>query len=350
MRIVQAGLGSWGRSWATVVAEAEGVALVAVADPAPAAREWAVEGLGLEPGRCFTSVAEAVAATGCEAVLVATPPATHRAVAGAALGAGKHVLVEKPLALELTEARAMVAAARGAGRVLMVAQNYRHRREARLLRRLVGEGAVGELVAVRVAFRREVRPFLPVGDYRWGMRHPLLFEMGIHHLDLLRTIAGRDVTEVYARSWPVPGGGFVHDPAVSAVLTLEGGVVVAYEGALTPYGPETSWNGEWELLGEGGRLRWTGDPADAIGGEVTLEMVGGPAKRLPVPEPAVEDRAAVLDAFRVAAASGEEPETGGADNLRSLAAVLGCARSIETGKVVRVADLLDEAPTATRRG
>jgi len=343
MRIVQAGVGRWGIGWAASLRATPPFELVAIADPTPAAREEAVARLGLPAARCFGSLAEALAAVGCEAVLVATPPASHRAVAEAALAAGRHVLVEKPLATDLGDALALVGAARAAGRILMVSQNYRYRRAARMLRSVVAGGALGELTAVSVGFRREVRSFLAADDFRWGMRQPLLLEMGVHHLDLVRMITGREIETVFARSWPIPGGGFAHAPAVSAILTLAGGAVVTYGGALTPYGPQTSWNGDWELVGERGRLRWLAETAEDSRGAVVLEPRDGGPERLALPAPATEDRAAVLDAFRAAVATGAAPETSGADNAKTLAAVLACARSAETGEVVDVARFLETA-------
>src|SRR5215210_3946283 len=95
LRVVQAGLGTWGRSWAGVVAGASGIDLAAVVDPDPEARGH----VDATPG--YGVLEEALAAVGCDAVLVASPPGTHHAVAKAALGAGKHVLCEKPLATSL---------------------------------------------------------------------------------------------------------------------------------------------------------------------------------------------------------------------------------------------------------
>ena len=63
---------------------------------------------------------------------------------------------------------------------------------------------------------------------------------------------------VFARSWRPPDRPLVHHPAVAAILDLDGGVPVVYEGDWAIHGPETSWNGAWEIIGEKGRLLWRG--------------------------------------------------------------------------------------------
>lgn len=315
--------------------DAPGVELVAVADPDPEARR-AADGI---PG--YGSVEEAVAGVGCDAVLVASPPATHHAVAKAALEAGKHALVEKPLATSLEDAFDLIRAAERAGRVLVVSQNYRFNRPFRAVQRAVAE--LGELVSVRIGCRRDTRTLFAPEDFRYSMRHPYVLDMSVHHLDLLRAATGCDVRSVYAHGWRVPDSPFVHYPAVAAMVDLEGGTPVLYEGDWATREPETSWNGEWEIVGEEGRLLWRGDTDDRGSGEVVVERWGEGPK--PVEQPSIEfvEREATLQALRAAIELGEEPETAAADNVRSLAAMLGCLRSIESGEPVSVAGMLAAA-------
>ncbi|HET7094448.1 MAG TPA: Gfo/Idh/MocA family oxidoreductase [Thermomicrobiales bacterium] len=338
MRLIQIGAGGFGRSWAELAAGATGVDLVAVVDPDPAARAWAGEALGFAPEALAATPDEAFARFEAEAALIVTPPPTHHSLALAALAAGRHVLLEKPLATSLAEAREMIAAADRASRVLMVSQNYRMRPAARAARDFVRRGALGGLVAVRVEFRRDTRALFPPGNFRYAMRHPLVLDMTIHHADLLRAITGQDVETVYARGWRVPDSPYAHDPAVVATMALAGGATVVYDGDWATRGAETSWNGDWEFIGERGRLRWTGDAADALGGVVTLEPAGEPARTLEfsASDQVVSDRPASLAAFRRAVETGAEPETAARDNIRSLAIVLACVESIERGDVVAV--------------
>ncbi|MDQ3862798.1 MAG: Gfo/Idh/MocA family oxidoreductase [Actinomycetota bacterium] len=309
-----------------------GVELAAVVDPA--ARQIA-EGV---PG--YAVLEDALAAVECDAVLVASPPGTHHSVVKAALEAGKHVLCEKPLATSLQDALDLVQAANRAQRVLIVSQNYRYNAPFRAVQRVVAGGDLGELVFIRVACRRDTRTLFPPDDFRYSMHHPYVLDMSIHHFDLIRAATGRDVRRIYARSWRVPDSPFVHDPALAALLDLEGGVPVIYEGDWATREPETSWNGEWEIVGEEGRLLWRGARGDRGTGEVVLQRRDeGPCK---VDQPTLEfvEREATLQALRAAIEGGEQPETAAADNVKSLAITLGCARSIESGEPVDVSELL----------
>ncbi len=334
--MVQVGLGLWGRSWAEVVRDAEGAELAAVVDPSPGALFFAEKGLGLPSESRHASLDVAMEKIDCDCVLVVTPPGTHHAVVAQALEAGRHVLVEKPLDTDLSGARALVQAAKRAGRILMVSQNYRFNAPFRAAQGLVRSGALGELVGMGISCRRDARELFPPGDFRYSMRHPYVVDMAVHHLDLLRAMTGRQVRSIHGRSWRAPDSPFQHHPAVAALIDLEDGTPVVYEGTWAHRGPETSWNGEWEVVGETGRLTWSGAPEDRDAGEVLLEPWGEQPRAVEQPRLALTDRAAVLHAMISAVQSGEEPETGAADNLGSLAAMLGLVESIEGGAPIEV--------------
>jgi predicted dehydrogenase len=317
-----------------VVAAAPGVDLAAVVDPDPEARGH----VGATPG--YGRLEEALAAVDCDAVLVASPPGTHHAVAKDALAAGKHVLCEKPLATSLEDAFDLVGVAERAQRILMVSQNYRYNAPFRAVQRLVMEGELGELASIRISFRRDTRSLFAREDFRYAMRHPYVLDMSIHHFDLLRAATGRDVHSVYARGWRVPDSPFVHQPAVAALLDLEGGVPVIYEGDWATHEPETSWNGDWEIIGEAGRLLWSGNLDDRGTGEVLFERWGRGSHPVEQHDLEFVEREATLQALRAAIEGGEPPETVGVDNVKSLAAMLGCVKSIESGDPVDVSALL----------
>jgi predicted dehydrogenase len=317
-----------------VVAAAPGVDLAALVDPDPEARGH----VGATPG--YGRLEEALAAVDCDAVLVASPPGTHHAVAKDALAAGKHVLCEKPLATSLEDAFDLVGVAERAQRILMVSQNYRYNAPFRAVQRLVMEGELGELASIRISFRRDTRSLFAREDFRYAMRHPYVLDMSIHHFDLLRAATGRDVHSVYARGWRVPDSPFVHQPAVAALLDLEGGVPVIYEGDWATHEPETSWNGDWEIIGEAGRLLWSGSLDDRGTGEVLFERWGRGSHPVEQHDLEFVEREATLQALRAAIEGGEPPETVGVDNVKSLAAMLGCVKSIESGDPVDVSALL----------
>jgi len=274
------------------VAGAPGVELAAIVDPDRAVLRSA----DASPG--YAVLEEALASVECDAVLVASPPPTHYAVTKAALEAGKHVLCEKPLATRLEDAFDLIETAEKAARILMVSQNYRYNAPVRAVQRLVMEGELGELASIRISCRRDTRTLFAPDDFRYAMRHPYVLDMSIHHFDLLRAATGRDVQDVYARSWCVPDSPFVHDPAVAAILDLDCGAPVLYEGDWATHEPETSWNGAWEIIGEAGRLSWRGSVEDRGTGEVVFGRWGREPRPVEQPDLEFVEREATLQALR----------------------------------------------------
>jgi predicted dehydrogenase len=318
-----------------VVGEAPGVELAAVVDPDGSALGQA----DAIPG--YASLEEAFAAVECEAVLVASPPLTHHAVGKTALEAGKHVLCEKPLATSLEDALDLVEIAERAERTIVVSQNYRYNAPFRAVQRVLREGHLGDLASISVRCMRDTRTLFAPDDFRYSMRHPYVLDMSIHHFDLIRAATGREVRGVFARSRRVPDSPFVHHPAVVAVLDLDGGLPVVYEGDWATRGSETSWNGEWEIVGEGGRLFWRGDREDRGTGEVLTQSWGEEPRPVEQETLEFEERMATLQSLRQAVEGGRRPDTTAADNVKSLAVVIGCVTSIENGDRVDVAALLE---------
>lgn len=141
-------------------------------------------------GRAFGSYEEALTSPDVDAVLVATPPASHFALALRALNCGKNVVIEKPPTLRSSELDALGVSARLVGRRVMVAENYFYKPLARALRELIGEGVVGDLLFVHVNALKAQRPA------GWRRDPELagggaLFEGGIHWVDLLANLGPR---------------------------------------------------------------------------------------------------------------------------------------------------------------
>jgi len=333
LSLIQVGAGLWGRSWAELAHGAPGFRLAALVDDAPQAREQAGAELGVP---AFRRLGQALRSVDADAVLLVSPPSTHRPLAEEALAAGLNVLSEKPFALTLEDARAIARAGSRAGLCVMVAQNYRFRRQPRALQQLVSAGALGRLLGIRVACRRDMRAArISPRDWRGRMAHPYLLDMAIHHVDMLRQVTGREIALVDARAWKVPDSPFRNEPVVEALLALDDGTPVAYEGTWAATAPQTSWNGDWELIGERARATWTGGVDDALRGLVHLERYGAGRKRVALPRLAALDRLGVLHEFRRAVVEGTPAETSADDNLRSLGAVLALARSADEGRAVR---------------
>ena len=328
LRLLQVGFGSWGLDWTKKVRDTPEVEVVGVADLNPAALAAAAERYDLPERACFASFDEALTQTSAEAVLITAGAAVHVPLALAALGAKKHVLVEKLFALTLTEAKMVVDAARAQNCTLMVSQNYRFFPAPVAVRELIRLGAIGEVGRVRVDFRFNMAGQLSPGHPYFSLPDPLLLDMSIHHFDLLRYTLGEART-VTCESWNPPGSPFVYDAAAAATVELASGGAVTYQGSWLGT-PPTPWGGVWRLEGSRGTLTWSSrNGRDLSGDEVMLN-----GRRVTLPELARTGRQGVLSAFAEAVRSGQAPPSSGAENLGSLALTLGAISSAATAQTV----------------
>jgi predicted dehydrogenase len=347
LRLVQIGLGGWGRNWVEeVTRDTPGVEPVAWVDLDPATRERVVVDLGLPEERVFGPLEQALERVAADAALVVVPLAAHAAVARAALEAGLHVLVEKPFTETLEEARALECLARERKRVLMVSQNYRWFPAPVLARRLLHDGALGHLIACYLDFHF----YFGTGYRYFFLEEPLLSDMAIHHFDTLRFVLDDEPVEVSCHSWAEPGTPFAGPAAAVATLRFANGTIVSYRGSWLTRGPATPYGGHWRLDGTRGSLEFTFRGAFEEREKldrVTLHRPGEPPETMRLPAMPCKDRKGALDAFARWIRDGIPPEgtSTATDNLRSLAAMFAAIRSARQGGVpVRVADLLAEAP------
>jgi len=136
---------------------------------------------------------------GLDLVVISTPNRTHAPLALEAIAAGMHVVVDKPLAPSVAEARAVEAAARRRGVLIIPFQNRRWDGDFLTLRRLLSEGAIGDPIRFESRFER----WRPVPTRGWRERGApdeaggLLFDLGSHLIDQARVLFG-PVRDVYA--------------------------------------------------------------------------------------------------------------------------------------------------------
>lgn len=336
LRLIQAGIGGFGSSWASeVVPSVEGVRPAAYVDVSAAALERLVTSGLTTQERCFSSIEEAVATVDSDAVLVTTPANWHIPVAQVAIEAGKHVLIEKPFAPSVETARQAVDLARRRGVTLMVSQNYRFHPAVHAVQQLVSSGELGKLYSIAVDFRKGVRKGAPRPG-RKPLAEPLLADMSIHHFDLMRAVTGSDAKEIDCRTWKPEGYPMTGPSAGAALVTMKDGCTVSYRGSWVSTGPTTSWTGEWVMDFAGGQLFWTSRDSTAGGGDRVIMRTEATEKQLELPEVVHVDRAGSLAAFVAAARSGEEPETSGARNLASLAMTYAAIDSAASLRPVRL--------------
>jgi phthalate 4,5-cis-dihydrodiol dehydrogenase len=199
------------------------VRLCAAADPRPEARTQ----FRSEFGAAYETVEELCADPDIEAIYVASPHQMHAQHVEAAAGAGKHVLVEKPMAISIEQCDAMIDAARKAGTYLIVGHSHSFNRPILRLRELVESGEFGDVRMISA---------LNFTDFLYRPRRPeelvtaegggVVFSQGAHQIDIIRLIGGGLVKTVSAATgaWdaarPTEG-------AYSALLTFENGSFAA---------------------------------------------------------------------------------------------------------------------------
>jgi len=338
-RLIHVGLGGWGGDWErNAIPPVSEVERAAIVDGHAPTLRAAQEKLGLPDAMCFATLAEAFAAVPADGVLVTAPMVAHVPLALEALQAGKHVLVEKPFAATVAEAVQAVELAEARGLTLQVSQNYRFYPAPQAVRALVRDGAVGDLSVVHVDFRKWDNDE-PVETYRhYRFPHPLIYDMAIHHFDLLRMVTGRDAVKVHAQVTDPPWSNYVEEASAVLTIELEGGLVASYRGSWVSRAPETTWAGEWSLEGHDGRITFTSRGNDGPG-EDAVEVTLAPAAPEPVELPAMDlwGRSAGLRQFAAAIRGGAAPDVTGRSNLGSIALMEAAARSAASGRVEDVA-------------
>jgi len=168
----------------------------------------------------------AIEDSGVDAVVVAVPPRFHLALTLQALSAGKHVLVEKPAFPRMADFEQVLEARDRAGRIVLVGENDHYKPLAVCLRRLLAEGAIGELVLAH--FTTLVRKFKSAGDWRNDEAMAggdAFFEEGIHWLHIANSL-GPAIASIHGyRPPPARSGSDVRAKTMLAAFRYDNGAV-----------------------------------------------------------------------------------------------------------------------------
>ena len=237
--------------------------MVAASSPESAERYRAAYGFARATG----DWRELVADPAVEAVVIATPSESHRPMAEAALSAGKHVLCEKPLADTLDNARAMLAAARAAGRVHMTGFNYIRTPASQFVRQLLAEGRLGRVNWFRCEHTED---FLadPAAPFTWrceGEGNGNLGDLAPHPVNLALAMMG-PVAAVSAMAETVhadrPGGRVSNDDHAQVMLRFAGGAMGHLYSSRVATGRKMGY--AYEIFGERGAIRFDQEDQNAI--------------------------------------------------------------------------------------
>jgi predicted dehydrogenase len=331
------GCGAMSRVWLEAAAKVDGLRLVGLADLDTARAQQRASEFGLADAIITTSIEDLLSKANPDILFDVVVPAARHKVVAAALEAGCHVLSEKPMAETLDEARDLVACAKVASRIHAVIQNRRYLGSVRRIARAVRSQVFGTVSSVHADF------FLAphFGGFREDMDHVLLLDMAVHAFDAMRCMAGVPVRGVYAREWNPPNSWYRDGSSATAIFDLENGGVFTYRGSWCAEGLGTSWECAWRIVGTKGTLVWDGRE------NIQIEVGNGQRDGLfdgiveivvPALDPAdhVGGHLGVLQDFVAAVRNGQEPETCGKDNIRSLAMSLGAIQSAQTGRRVDI--------------
>lgn len=290
LRVGVIGLGWAGQQHMKAYDSIDGVELVAIAGHEDHLREELGDRYDIAHDHRCVEYTELLEVDGLDAISIAVPTFLHAPIAIAALGKGIHVLTEKPIAANVTDAEQMVHAARSAGRVLEVVFNHRLRGDVQVLRQRMREGDLGvPYFATASWLRRDGIPQLG-GWFTTAERAgggPLI-DLGVHVLDYSLFLLGepavesvsattygelgrqraRALTEAAARAGHAAEGGegsgtarevcFEVEDFASAFLRLEGGGTLVLQTSWAAY-RDPADRIDFQVLGTGGGARLTDD-------------------------------------------------------------------------------------------
>lgn len=308
--------------------------LAAVGDPAPGkacafADKWGIP-------RAYESVDEMIDREQPQFADITTRPETHLELTKHAAQRGLHVICQKPMAPSWEECVAMVEACEAAKVRLLIHENWRWQPWYRESKRLLLDGALGQLFQIAFQWRtgdgRGPEPYT-VQPYFRQMPRLLVYETLVHTLDTFRYLAGelRSVYCVNRRVNPVLVG---EDQSLIQLQFVSGLPGLIDANRISGSVPAGVAMGTMLLEGDRAKLRMSDD------GRLWLTEYGQAERPHEFPIPAVgykgdsvrATQAHLLDALR----AGRPSESAGRDYLKTVEAVFACYRSAEAGQVVEL--------------
>ncbi len=220
------GCGAFGRFCLDVYSGMDGVQAAAVADVYKDAADATAKTFGV-PG--FGDPEELIARDNVDIVHIATPPSTHHELAMQALKAGKNVLCEKPLAMNVAQADEMLAAARMYGKISPVNFVLRYNAVTETVKTVIDSGVLGEVLSVRLT-NCAADSNLSQDHWFWNkhISGGIFIEHGVHFFDLYRQLLGPgNVIDAHTETRP---GTKQEDRVMCTVRHDNGAVVSHYHG------------------------------------------------------------------------------------------------------------------------
>ncbi|MBE5807242.1 MAG: Gfo/Idh/MocA family oxidoreductase [Clostridiales bacterium] len=290
--------------------------------------------------KVYADYDEMLADPSIDAISVCTPNFTHAETTIKALEAGKHALCEKPMALSLTETRAMLKAAERSGKVLMIGHNQRLIKAHLKARDLIQDGAIGKLLFYQCNFKHAGPEVWSVdkGAGTWFFRKDkanfgVMGDLGAHKIDLIRFLTGDEIKDVFATMMTLDkryeDGSLIEleDNAVCQ-FHMVSGLPGIMHFSWTNYGDEDN---STIIYGDKGVMKIFGDYSD----DIVLEMRDGSHVKYSVGAIATntnQTKSGVIDEFISAILEDRTPIVTGRDGHNTLAVIEMAMESARQGK------------------
>jgi myo-inositol 2-dehydrogenase / D-chiro-inositol 1-dehydrogenase len=290
----------------------------------------------------FSDYRELLDRSEIDATVICLPNALHAEAAIAALHSGKHLYLEKPLAINLAEGRKLLDIWRCSGRVGMIGFSYRFNPLHQQVRRHLEAGRLGELIAVRSVFTTAPHP-VPEWRQRRASGGGALLDLASHHVDLVRFWFHQRPVEVRATIKSER----VEADTATLELRLENGLVIQSFFSMSSIDDD-----RFEIYGRSGKLcldrynSWHADLTDLRRASAPLRRFGQalawlPRSRFAIKKLLVPGRdpsfAAALAHFVAAAQRGQQTSPNLEDGFHSLAVITAAEESARIGRSVPVA-------------
>lgn len=278
----------------------------------------------------YDSVAALLADPRVQVVYISTTNELHHDQVLAAAAAGKHVLCEKPLALTVSDALAMVGACRKAGVVMATNHHLRNAATHRRIRELVHSGAIGKPLFARLFHA----VYLPPHLQGWRLDKPqagggVILDIAVHDVDTLRFILDAEPTEAVGMTQTASMAREGLEDGVMAVLRFDNGVLAQLHDAFTVKHAGTGI----EIHGEQGSIIGRDVMTQRPAGDVVLRTAAG-EQVVPVEHESLYQRG--VAAFCAAVRGAGSPAATAEDGVRSLAAALAIADACRSHAAVRI--------------
>lgn len=317
------GAGYMGKTHALHYSQLKGVKLLAVADVnLEAAQTLAAQ---YEIPQSYQGFEDLLSCPEIDAVSICTPDAVHRGPSVCAAEAGKHILLEKPIATTIEDARAILKAVEEAGVILTIGFTARFMKAYSLAHETLEEGKLGEIMSI--AAKRMIRA--SVGEHYFRRGDTIIDFISIHDIDLLRWFGG-DMVSVFAVVDSFLPSSEGKDDTVMAVVRFANGAVGYFHACMTlPSGVPYRATSTLEVIGKEGVVS-----IDAFG--QSLRVASSAGYEFPLAWDITQAFQDEIQHFIGCVRARRKPLVTGEDGLKALEVAIAAARSAREGKLVEI--------------